>query len=540
MINHEGSPIANKGKLLNRKPIIAYIGLLLAVAAISTFFATSSIITSEKFDRMNFIAQVRALIEKAELELQIDIVRSFEATSSLASKESLIRWFDGDENPIMKELALSEIKVLMDERGFSSAFAADLAEEQLYLGPDEDFPLSRENPDDSWFYETIEMEQPIAINVDHNNKLDQTMLWVNAQIYSKNRIIGAAGVGLNINDIHSRLASLAPGRNGMILLADNMGRIKLAHPPEMYNRNLGNVLNDKAKKYVDLDNVKSSDFDFTDSIYVISDIKNMDLKMIVVINVEDFLSSSLSMNRKYTIISIGLLFVLALALLMIIQEMKRTITQQKKNQEITIHSMSMLAELKDQETGEHLIRTSKYCRILAEELSRLPEYKNYLSRAYIKDLERSAPLHDIGKVGIPDRILQKPGNLTEEEFEVIKSHTVMGADVLRNAMSQLRYESYYKIGIQLVRHHHEKWDGSGYPDGLAGEKIPLSARIMAIADVYDALRSKRPYKKGFTHEKTIKIIIEGSGNHFEPAIVSAFERRESEFKRISRSQSSSS
>ncbi|MFH0995883.1 MAG: HD domain-containing phosphohydrolase [Pseudomonadota bacterium] len=165
--------------------------------------------------------------------------------------------------------------------------------------------------------------------------------------------------------------------------------------------------------------------------------------------------------------------------------------------------------------------------------------KTYLSNRLLPmlptdiiDISNASPLHDIGKVGISDNILLKPGKLTAEEFEVMKTHAMIGANTLQAARKKYPKNAFINMGIAIARSHHEKWDGSGYPDGLVGEDIPLSARIMAVSDVYDALRSKRPYKPAFTHEKSCEIIMEGAGRHFDPAVIHAFTAVEAEFADI--------
>ncbi len=212
---------------------------------------------------------------------------------------------------------------------------------------------------------------------------------------------------------------------------------------------------------------------------------------------------------------------------------KSALDRLEKSQKLTIQTMSLLAELKDNDTSEHVQRTSKYCRVLAEELAKDSRYRGYIDEHYIKDLERSAPLHDIGKVGIPENILLKPGRLTEDEFSVIKKHPLLGANVLKQVMNSVEFRSYFEIAYQIVLSHHENWDGSGYPQALSGEDIPLSARIMSIADVYDALTTERPYKEAFSHEKAVEIILEGRGSKFDPALVDHFLNIEKEFKMIS-------
>ena len=202
-------------------------------------------------------------------------------------------------------------------------------------------------------------------------------------------------------------------------------------------------------------------------------------------------------------------------------------------QDAIIMAMASLAETRDNETGNHLRRTQWYVRLFAEQLSLLPQYKDRLTAARISLLYKSAPLHDIGKVGVPDRILLKPGKLTEEEFIVMKRHTEYGRDAIIAAEQSLAGEdTFLSLAKEIAFGHHEKWDGSGYPQGLSGDAIPLSARLMALADVYDALISKRVYKPAFSHEKARGIILEGRGTHFDPQIVDAFLAVEDEVRRI--------
>jgi response regulator RpfG family c-di-GMP phosphodiesterase len=204
-----------------------------------------------------------------------------------------------------------------------------------------------------------------------------------------------------------------------------------------------------------------------------------------------------------------------------------------KTEGVTILALAYQAELRDLETGRHLERTAHYVQLIAEELAKTPKYRTYLTQVYIADLKKSAPLHDIGKVAIPDSILKKPGTLTPEEFEIIKKHCEYGMKVLQMADEKLDFRSFLKIAIQIVSTHHERWNGSGYPFGMKGESIPLSGRIMALADVYDALRSDRCYKKACSHEETCMIISLEKGEHFDPEIVDAFNGIENKFNEIS-------
>lgn len=198
----------------------------------------------------------------------------------------------------------------------------------------------------------------------------------------------------------------------------------------------------------------------------------------------------------------------------------------------TILALSKLAEIRDYGTGLHIECTQSMCRALALELRGHPRFAQSINDAFVENIFHAAALHDIGKVGIPDNILLKPGRLTPSEYEIMKRHTVIGAMTLQSVRAQYPLNEFVNMGIAITRSHHERWDGAGYPDGLAGEKTPLSARIMALADVYSALRSERPYKKAFTHEESRQIILQGAGTHFDPAVVQAFCVLDREFKAI--------
>jgi putative two-component system response regulator len=211
---------------------------------------------------------------------------------------------------------------------------------------------------------------------------------------------------------------------------------------------------------------------------------------------------------------------------------KEKVREISDSQLATILAVSKLAEYRDDETGHHIERTRTFCRIITEHLRTNPRYEKSISDAYVENIFHAAPLHDIGKVGIPDSLLLKPGKLTAEEFEIMKTHPVIGANTLKSVRSKYPKNAFVNMGITIAHAHHEKWDGSGYPYGLAGEDIPLAARIMALADVYDALRSKRPYKEPFTHEESCGIILEGTGKHFDPVVIEAFKAVETEFAEI--------
>ena len=198
-------------------------------------------------------------------------------------------------------------------------------------------------------------------------------------------------------------------------------------------------------------------------------------------------------------------------------------------QEATIQSMAILAEYRDPDTGGHIQRTKSYVKLMAEYLhnNEIPNYQ--VSKEDIQVMAQMAPLHDIGKVGVPDNILLKPGKLTEEEFEIMKMHSCYGGDAIARVQSLLTDASFLDIAHDIARHHHERWDGTGYPDKLREHDIPLSARIMALADVYDALSTKRPYKDAMPHEEVMGIIMKSEGTHLDPVLGKIFNEQNEKF-----------
>ena len=205
------------------------------------------------------------------------------------------------------------------------------------------------------------------------------------------------------------------------------------------------------------------------------------------------------------------------------QEVESRVSEVFRLQEATIRVMVSLAEFRDECTGNHIRRTQDYVRLLADYLSRQPRDAGFLTPEQIDRIAKASPLHDIGKIAIPDHILLKPGRHTPEEFALMKTHSVKGESMLLRSLDEMGGDNaMLRFACQIALGHHERWDGSGYPDGLAGEAIPLAARLMAVADVYDALRSRRPYKKAFDHAEAVDIIVQGKGSHFDPLLVEAF------------------
>jgi putative two-component system response regulator len=216
-------------------------------------------------------------------------------------------------------------------------------------------------------------------------------------------------------------------------------------------------------------------------------------------------------------------------------EVNRRMQENQLIQDVSIHALARLAETRDPETGNHILRTQSYVRQLAWRLKDHPRFAHRLSDHYIQLLVQSAPLHDIGKVGIPDSILLKPGPLTAEEWVIMKTHARLGSDAIEHAERDAAKSVEFLVLAKEIAHwHHEKWDGSGYPDGLSGDAIPVSARLMALADVFDALISKRVYKDPLPYRQARDIIAEGHGRHFDPDVTDAFLSEFAAFEEIAR------
>ncbi len=199
------------------------------------------------------------------------------------------------------------------------------------------------------------------------------------------------------------------------------------------------------------------------------------------------------------------------------------------SQQLVIYALAQLSEMRDVETGQHIERIGIFCRVLSKALKKDPHYSYQITGQFIEDIALSSALHDIGKVGIEDRILLKPGALDDEERNQMKRHTTFGSQVIESIGTKYPQIKFLKMAAVIARWHHERYDGTGYPDGLKGEDIPLSARIVAVADVYDALVTERVYKPNFSHQKAFDIIVAGSGTQFDPGVVDAFVRSQSDF-----------
>lgn len=257
--------------------------------------------------------------------------------------------------------------------------------------------------------------------------------------------------------------------------------------------------------------------------------KNLNYMLAAVADTTE-IRKSLQYGTFVTVAVFSLFFVL---IFLLIHLRNMQISQLIEAQKATVVCLANLAEFKDNETADHLERTRHYGTLLSQELRKKPPFRHRISNEYLENIGFASVLHDIGKVGVPDAILKKPGKLTPEEFEIIKQHTVFAKDILKELVEKHKINDiFFNLSHSIAAYHHEKWDGSGYPEGLKGEQIPLEARIFAICDVYDALRSERAYKEPFSHEKSMQIINEGYGTHFDPDVIDTFNECAEQFRQI--------
>ena len=247
-----------------------------------------------------------------------------------------------------------------------------------------------------------------------------------------------------------------------------------------------------------------------------------------------YIEEGIYISFGYFIFPFLVYFFLTTTLKIILEIFERKIFIEELNRSniALLDSMVHVAEIHDFETGMHIVRTKNYVKFLAQYIYDKGIYRDKLTPSKIEIMYRTASLHDLGKVGIPDAILKKKGKLTDSEFKIMKTHSMLGMRIIDNAIGSYKENDFLIIGRNIAKYHHEKWDGSGYPKGLKGDNIPVEARLMALADVYDALISKRVYKEAFSYEETIKIITDGRGSHFDPIIVDAFLECIDEFQRI--------
>lgn len=341
------------------------------------------------------------------------------------------------------------------------------------------------------------------------------------------RMAEQAESDLKFRDLYSNLMDLAIliDKDGVIHMANEQSLPLLGISPEdLRNYNLREIVHSRDTETDILDEIIAK---------ICTGLDLHDLQLQLKKNNSIYVDVELSGNRVVMEKSAPF-YQLIFRDISITKQMERQILESERlidtSRQATIFGLAKLAETRDDDTGAHLDRIRLYVYILTTQLKKNPELTGLVTKDFIEDIFLSSILHDIGKVGIPDRILLKPGKLTEDEFHIMKSHCIFGNTTLKQAEKGSENTSFLQMGQDITLYHHEKWDGSGYPEGRAGNTIPLAARIVALADVYDALTTSRVYKPAYGHDFSKRIILDGRGGHFDPDIVEAFLLGENEFK----------
>lgn len=344
------------------------------------------------------------------------------------------------------------------------------------------------------------------------------------------RMAEQAETALKFRDLYDNLLDLAVliDRKGTIQTVNQHSLTVLGKPPEeLAGRNILEFIRSQDEDNNLLEEIISA-------IYRDNDLQGMQLQ----IHKSDGADRDVELGGSRVVMEDNTIyFQLILRDISITKQMERQILESEQlidtSRQAAIFGLAKLAECRDDETGAHLERIRLYTKILTNELKNQPDMHRIITKTFIEDIYRSSILHDIGKVGIPDSILLKPGKLTQSEYSIMKNHCIFGSTTLEEAETGPESISFLQMAKDIAHYHHERWDGSGYPEGLTGDSIPLSARIVALADVYDALTTARVYKPALDHEKTKQIILQQCGSQFDPFIVDAFLKKEEEFKKNS-------
>ncbi|MCR4667487.1 MAG: HD domain-containing protein [Desulfovibrio sp.] len=493
---------------------------------------------------------LRRLHHEAELEiatihseLSSLFIQEVTVSSSMANDNFLIQYLSDEhsyESDKFEDIIKKYLQNSMKTYHFDGAFLSLTKNNKLYSQNGFERILTNDVASE-WYNAAVSNKKPYDINIDTDKfKNNDTSIFVNCKIYGlDNKLLGIIGVCLHIDKIIKAIRSYEKKSGIRIYLVNENGNIEISSTRQgcedvdwlnlpgnnifsekllARNSNIENILafsdeNTDAKtyvfgKYIPVLSwfliVERPTKKFYDAIWY--NAFNIIGIVVIIIIVVIFVTSSLVKSYDREIIKLS-------------DERRSNI---EKMRDAIVVTLAGLVEGRDQNTGEHIRKTAEYVHIIMKQLQRTRVFGNKITDEYIEDVVRSAPLHDIGKINIPDAILNKPGKLTDEEFSIMKTHASVGGKIIDHIINLLPHSSYLKEAKDLATYHHERWIGGGYPSGIAGEDIPLSARIMAVADVFDALVSDRSYKKGFPLEKAFAIIQEERGTRFDPRIVDAF------------------
>ena len=495
---------------------------------------------------------MRRMRHEAELEisgihakLSSLFIQEVSVSTSMANDGFLISYLSNKnsyENKEFESVITNYLRGCMDTYGFDAAFLSLTRNNALYSQKGFDRILSDDTAS-AWYNAALANSRDYDINIDTDKFADgEISIFVNCKIRGRDgNLLGIIGVCIHTDGIVAAIRDFEQATGATVKLVGEDGNIEISGARKGFERVnwlslTGNKRYSKefeaAKKSYD----HSAPIDFAGAnpeagSYVSARfLPELSWFLIVEHPTGNFFNSLRRSAVKTALVFVAVLLVALCVTARVVHSFEREINrmadERQRNlaamRDAMILTLADMVEGRDQNTGQHIRKTAAYVRIIMEELQREGAFDGRVTDAYIESVVRSAPLHDIGKINIPDAILNKPGKLTDEEFDIMKSHAAIGGRVIGHLIDIVPDSDYLVEAKALATYHHERWSGGGYPEGLAGEDIPLSARIMAVADVFDALVSDRAYKKGFPLEKAFAIIREDRGTHFDPRIVDAF------------------
>ena len=466
-------------------------------------------------------------------------IRQLTVSTSMANDGFLISFLSNEESykdKDFEQLIKNYLNGFINIYGFDATFLSITKNRTLYSNRGFDRILTNDDAS-AWYNAALSHDRPYDLNIDTDKFANnEQSLFVNYKVWShQDKLLGIIGACIHMDKILSPIRDFERSSGVRVKLIDTDGNIKICTTEIEQQKNWfslpGNEYFREQLRWSVLKTSDVADSNPETMTYVYAKYLPDLSWFIIVEHPTDIFFKNMHHNVFKTVLILGtVLLITMLVIGNVIHKFEHEITELAERQKEKLNTMrdammmtlADLVENRDQNTGEHIQKTAAYVKIIMEELQREGAYNGRITNDYIHAVVRSAPLHDIGKINVPDAILNKPGKLTDEEFAIMKTHAAVGGNVIGHIHDLIPNSSFLGEAKNIATYHHEKWDGKGYPGGLSGENIPLSARVMAVADVFDALVSERPYKKGFPIEKAFSIIQEERGTHFDPQIVDAF------------------
>jgi hypothetical protein len=517
----------------------------LAIFSISLFVVilvagnTAFFLSMRQIVRSNADNELFPLLEVERSKLESLVNGEIIIAMKMAGSPLIQRYFMNPGDSGLEMLAREEIAGYRRAFVSNSVFWINDVDKNYYSDDAYAYTLDTSDPDNGWYREALNTTEKYLFNVNYDKFLKITNLWINVPVYNSSHTpIGVLGTGINISAFIDSIYCDVPGKVEFYFFNDDQvitgaKNVDIVTAKKTLGELLGKTGTDIGKSAKSLNGHAIKTFNFPKSETAIGYIPALDwyIAAILPITFADTLHSTM------TVLFFLMLSVIALIVIIFGGYALRIMLKEKTQsflmlQNTLLQTMAELVERRDGITGGHIERTQRGIKILLEEIEKSGLYREEAKDWDTNLLLQSCLLHDIGKISIDDAILKKKGALTKEEFEGMKQHTSFGKQIIEKVESLAQGSDFLKYAKIFAASHHEKWDGTGYPHGLKGTEIPLLGRIMAFADVYDALTSVRPYKRAFTHEESVKIIVEGGGTQFDPSLVEVFLRTAEQFRSV--------